>query len=345
MAVNYYYIATPFGDLDQACWRLVEAEVGGSEAIVFALRLRGLAAKAGRGGLVALHDGTPLTPEQICGVLGYTPQRVQRSVEILHRHHLAEAAEGGGIRLLDPLLIQHLRALEAPKGPKSGAERSWEYRQRKKKAVTKQRDAAVTQQPQDTVTEDPQDAVIADKVKRHKTKTVTKNVTKPRDAASDASVTQQPQDTDISSEYPRHKTSHIYSKKENSKTTTTVVADHNNLQQAKVLLLAWPPAAAAAPSVAEALQQHGQHGADYAAAQIQHSKLNSKTNPPAFLKLALAGDYAGFYAAAEAKATAAAAKQVRATEEAARQAEKDALLPPVSAEEFFSTHLEDHQNG
>lgn len=129
----------------------------------------------------------------------------------------------------------------------------------------------------------------------------------------------------------------IHLKDSSTTTTTPVVVDQNDLlQKAKVLLLAWPPAAAAAPAVAEALQQHGQHGADYAAAQIQHAKLNSKTNPPAFLKLALAGDYAGFYATAEAKATAAAAKQVRAAKEAACQAEEDALLPPVTAEEFFS---------
>ena len=300
MAPNYYYIATPFADLDQPCWRLVEAEVGGAEAIVFALRLRGLAAQAGCGGVVALHDGTPMQADQICSVLCYSPQRVQRSLEILHRHHLAAAAEGGGIRLLDPLLLQHLQALETPKGPKSAAERAREYRQRK----------AVTQN-------------------------VTKTVTKPRDAARDGAVMQQTQNADIMSKYPRNEKSH--NKIKEDKPTTVVVKpainDFDLFQKAQSFLLAWPPAAAAVDSVAAALANHSP---EFVNAQIEYSRANSKTNPCAYLQAALRDDFAGFYAAAEAKAAAVAAKQARAAKEAARQAEEDAGLPSVSPEECFS---------
>lgn len=309
MATNYYYIATPFADLDQPCWRLVEAEVGGAEAIVFALRLRGLAAQAGFGGVVALHDGTPMQADQICSVLGYTPQRVQRSLEILHRHHLAEAVEGGGIRLLDPLLLQHLRALEVPKGPKSGALRSKEYRDRK---ILKAND--------------------------EKTKDITRNVTKLRDAARDGAVTQQPQDADISCESPSHETSQNSCNKkiEYTTTTTSVVVKPNDalLQKAKLILSAWLPAATAVDAVAAALAAN--HPPEFIAAQIAYSRQNAKSNPCAYLQAALQGDFAGFYAAEEAKAAAVAAKQARATAEAAALAKEDSLLPPVSATECFS---------
>lgn len=302
-----YYIATPYGDLEQPCWRLVESEVGGDKAIIFALRLRGLAAAANRGGLVCLHDGTPMTPEQICGVLGYTFQVVQRSLEILDKHHLVAAAtEGGGIRLLDPLLTQHLLALEAPKRPKTGAERAREYRQRHK-----------------TVTP-----------------TVTPTVTKSRDVVRDGAVTQQLQDADISGEYPRHETSQnsTYSI-EGYKTTTTTptpvaAVDKNDLlQKAKLLLSAWPHAAAAVDAVAAALANHSP---EFVNAQIEYSRANSKTNPSAYLQAALQGDYAGFYAAESVKAAAAAEKHAKATKEAARQAKEDAKLPPVTARECFS---------
>jgi len=313
MATNYYYIATPFADLDQPCWRLVEAEVGGAEAIVFALRLRGLAAQASFGGLVALHDGTPMQAAQICSVLGYTPQRVQRSLEILHRHHLAEAVEGGGIRLLDPLLLQHLRALEVPKGPKSGALRSKEYRDRK---ILKAND--------------------------EKTKDVTRNVTKLRDVSSDAArdgaVAQQPQNADISCKSPSHETSQNSSNKkiEYTTTTTAVVVKPNEdlLQKAKLILSAWLPAVAAVDAVAAALAAN--HPPEFIVAQIAYSRQNAKSNPCAYLQAALQGDFAGFYAAAEAKAAAVAAKQARATAEAAALAKEDSLLPPVSATECFS---------
>lgn len=300
MATNYYYIATPFGDLEQPCWRLVEAEVGGADAIVFSLRLRGMAAQAGRGGLISLHDGTPMQIDQICSVLGYTPQRVHRSLEILHRHRLAEAAEGGGIRLLDPLLLQHLLALEAPKRPKTGAERAREYRQ------------------------------------RHKG--VTPTVTKPSDTARDVNVMQQSQNSVIAGEKQRHKASQSNSNNniEEYRTTTLtpVVVDQNDLlEKAKVLLSAWPPAAAAVDAVAVALSNHSP---EFVNSQISYSRQNAKNSPVVFLKSALKNDWASFYATEEIKAAAAAEKHAKAAKEAARQAEEDALLPAVTPEEFFT---------
>ncbi|MCE1227359.1 MAG: hypothetical protein LWW87_12900 [Geobacteraceae bacterium] len=117
-------------------------------------------------------------------------------------------------------------------------------------------------------------------------------------------------------------------------TTSVVDVDQNDLlQKAKVLLVAWPEAAAAAPSVAAALANHPP---EFIAAQIEHSRKNARTNPCAYLQGTLEHDWAGFYATAEAKAAAAAAKQVKVAQEAARQAEEDAKLPPVTARECFS---------
>lgn len=118
--------------------------------------------------------------------------------------------------------------------------------------------------------------------------------------------------------------------------TTTAVGDLDFHSEAKTLLAAWPPAAAAAPAVAAALSNHSP---EFVTSQISYSRQNAKTNPVAFVKLALAGDYAGFYAAQEAKAAAAAAKQAKAREEAERQAAEDARLPQITPAECFSSIL------
>lgn len=109
-----YYIRTPVDDLEQPHWRCLEAESGGAEAIVFALRLRGLAAKSGRGGLITDHIGEPMLIGQISVYLGYSVPHIQRYLELLYRHRLAEIGEGAGeIRVLDPVIEAHFR-LVAP---------------------------------------------------------------------------------------------------------------------------------------------------------------------------------------------------------------------------------------
>jgi hypothetical protein len=69
---EYFFVATPFADLEASHWRMIEAEVGGPEAIVFALRLRGLAAQSNRGGFVCLRTGDPMSLKQIGTYMGYS---------------------------------------------------------------------------------------------------------------------------------------------------------------------------------------------------------------------------------------------------------------------------------
>lgn len=117
-------------------------------------------------------------------------------------------------------------------------------------------------------------------------------------------------------------------------TTTPVVVDQNDIfLKARVLLTAWPEAATAVAAVTAAISQHG---LEFTKAQITYSKKNAKANPSAYLQAAMQGDFAGFYAAAEARDAVVAAKQAKAELDAVRQAEEDAKLPPVTAKECFS---------
>lgn len=105
-----YYIRVPLDDLEQPHWRCLLAETGGADAIVLALRLRGLAAKCNCGGLITTHTGRPMTPDQIATHMGYTPQQIKRCLELLHQQDMVLAVndDKGGIRVVDPVLDAHL---------------------------------------------------------------------------------------------------------------------------------------------------------------------------------------------------------------------------------------------
>lgn len=105
-----FYIRVPLDDLEQPHWRCLLAEDGGASAVVLALRLRGLAAKCNNGGLITRHTGEPMPLLQIATYLGYTPQQLQRGMDLLLAHGLAATREddrGGGIRVVDPVLDAH----------------------------------------------------------------------------------------------------------------------------------------------------------------------------------------------------------------------------------------------
>lgn len=107
-----YYIRVPFDDLERPHWRCLIAEVGGEGAMVFALRLRGMAARSECGGLIARHTGDPMPLGEIATYLGYTVQQMQRSLELLYRHGMAEPVDNGGaggVIVHDPVLSTHFR--------------------------------------------------------------------------------------------------------------------------------------------------------------------------------------------------------------------------------------------
>lgn len=121
---DYFFVATPYGDLEASHWRLIEGESGGPETIVFALRLRGLAAQSNRGGLVCLRTGEPMTLGQIGTYMGYSSALLLRCLDLLKTHGLACAGEEGGVRVTDPVLLQHLgRAAAAKQLPDAAKEK------------------------------------------------------------------------------------------------------------------------------------------------------------------------------------------------------------------------------
>ena len=125
---TYFFVATPYGDLRSPHWQALErVDPGGPEAVLLALHLRDMAASCGRGGLICLPEGKPMSLEQVTLALGYTPGRVRHGLELLSKYDLARPSEDGGIICTDPVLISHLGRLEAavikkqlPAGAKPG---------------------------------------------------------------------------------------------------------------------------------------------------------------------------------------------------------------------------------
>lgn len=111
-----FYIRVPLDDLEQPHWRCLQAEDGGDGAIVLALRLRGLAAKSNRGGLIVRHTGEPMPLLQLATYLGHSPQHLEHRLRLLAKYGLATAVddEEGGIRVVDPVLDTHFGRLAPP---------------------------------------------------------------------------------------------------------------------------------------------------------------------------------------------------------------------------------------
>lgn len=128
MADKWYAILTPADDLDSDHWLAIErVEFGGPEAVLLGLRIRKMAVKAGRAGLIAKANGEPMTLDQMRLALGYTLERVTRGLNLLHSFGLVSIDDGGGIWSADPVVLEHFareasaysKRLPAPdRGPK-----------------------------------------------------------------------------------------------------------------------------------------------------------------------------------------------------------------------------------
>lgn len=114
MADKWFAILTPAHDLDSAHWLAIErVQPGGPEAVILGLRIRQMAVRAGAGGLLALPDGSPMTLQQITLALGYTLERVQHGLNLLHSFGLAQSGEEGSIWSTDPVVLEHFSREEA----------------------------------------------------------------------------------------------------------------------------------------------------------------------------------------------------------------------------------------
>lgn len=108
MGDKWYSILTPAQDLDSPHWVAIErVQPGGAEAVILGLRLRQMAVQAGFGGLLAKPSGQPMSLNQITLALGYTPERVQHGLNLLHSFDLLKVDEEGGVWSEDPVVLDH----------------------------------------------------------------------------------------------------------------------------------------------------------------------------------------------------------------------------------------------